>query len=82
MQHEPDARDAEHDEHGVRHGADRGDDEHVLAAQALAQHEQVLRADRDDEREAEAEAGEQGSEHASTLGGADHAVQLMILQVH
>ena len=48
--------------------ADRGDDEDVLAADALAQHEEVLRADRDDEREAEAESGEQGSEHTSTLG--------------
>ena len=32
---------------------------HVLAAQALAQHERVLRADGDDQREPEAEAGEQ-----------------------
>jgi hypothetical protein len=30
----------------------------VFAPDALAQHEEVLRADRDDEREAEAESGE------------------------
>ena len=56
--------------------------EDVLAAEALAQHEEVLRADRDDEREAEAEAGEQGGEHASTLRCATTSVQLMILQMH
>ena len=54
----------------------------VLAAQALAQHEEVLRADRDDQREAEAEAGEERGEHASTLRATATSVQLMILQLH
>ena len=49
-----------------------GDDrEHVLATQALPQHEGVLRADGDDEREPESESGDaarRGGRHASTVG--------------
>ena len=55
------------DQHGVRDRADRDDGEHVLAADALPEHEDVLRADGDDEREAEGEAGEQGGDTPSTL---------------
>ena len=49
---------------GIRDRADQHDGEHVLAADALAEHEDVLGADGHDEREAESEAGEQGG-HAS-----------------
>jgi hypothetical protein len=58
------------DQHDVREGADHDHGEHVLAAQALAQHEHVLRADGDDEREAREQAVE-GSRHPSTLRAAD-----------
>jgi len=64
-------RDADDDEHGIRQGADQHDGEHVLAAQPLAQHEGVLCADRDDERQPEAEAAEGGEDrgcHAATVG--------------
>jgi hypothetical protein len=47
----------------------------VLAPDALAQDEQVLGSDRDDERQAEAETGEQRREHVSTLRGAIDTVQ-------
>ena len=46
-----DARDAGGDEHDVGYGAHRDDRRHVLAADALTQHERVLGADRDDQRE-------------------------------
>ena len=82
LQHESDARDPQCDEEGIGCRADRRDDEDVLAPETLAQHEKVLRADRDDEREAEAEAREDGGEHTSTLGRAAASVQLTILQVH
>jgi len=55
----------------------------VLAAEALAQHERVLGADRDDERQAESESGEgdeQDGGHVPTLGWLPSSVQRMILQ--
>ncbi len=36
----------------------------VLSAHPLTQHEEVLRPDRDDQGEAEADTGEEGREHA------------------
>jgi hypothetical protein len=41
----------------------------VLAAEALPEHERVLGADRDDQGEAEAEAGEGGEEVHAPQGG-------------
>src|SRR5690606_34681755 len=55
--------------HDVAERADGDDREHVLAADALAQHEGVLRADRDDERETQRQPGEGGGES----GGCRHA---------
>ena len=51
---------------------------------SLPQHEEVLRADRDDEREAEAEAGESGRErHAfDARRHPSRSIQLKILQRH
>ena len=54
----------------------------MLPAQTLAQNEEILGADGDDEREAESDAGEEGGEHASTLRLHPLSVQLMILQMH
>jgi len=54
----------------------------MLTAESLTQHEEILRADRDDEGQAQAEAGEHGGDHAPTLRIRRHAVQLMILQHH
>ena len=55
VQHRAEPRDADRDEERVGYGADERDGERVLAADALAQHEQVLGADRDDQRETEGE---------------------------
>ena len=63
-----DAGDARGDQHDVGHRAHRDDRQHVLAADALTQHERVLGADRDDQRERGEEADEQGRAHALTLG--------------
>jgi len=52
----------------------------VLAPHALAKHERVLRADGDDEGQAEAEAGEDG-EHATTLGSQADEVHLLFLHL-
>ena len=46
---------------------DRHHRPHMLLPQPLPQHEEVLRADGDDEGEAEAESGEEGDEHPCTL---------------
>ena len=75
---------AERDQDRVGDGADRDDERDVLAAQPLPQHERVLRADRDDQREAEAEAGEGGEEiHGATACRAIvDEVQLKILRMH
>ena len=77
------AGDAERDQDGVADRADRDHDGDVLAADALAQHERVLGADRDDQREAEAEAGEGGEQvHAHTIARDAPKLQLQILQDH
>jgi len=47
------AQDAGSNEHGIGHRAEKHDGAHMLAAQALAQHERVLRADRHNEPEAQ-----------------------------
>ena len=57
----------------------------MLTGQPLPEHERVLRADRDDEREAEAQAAqgdEEGASHAGIVGLAALAVQFMFLQLH
>jgi hypothetical protein len=57
----------------------------VFPAQPLPQHERVLRPDRDDERQAEAETGECGekrSGHTLTVGRLPASVHLRILAVH
>jgi hypothetical protein len=57
----------------------------VLAAQPLAQHEGVLGADRDDEREAEQEAGADGEQegvHTTILRPAAAEAQRTSLQQH
>ncbi|MEK8227917.1 hypothetical protein NKG05_20190 [Oerskovia sp. M15] len=53
----------------------------MLAPQTLAQHERILRADRDDEGQAGAEAGEEWREEVtpSTVGVGRRTVQRMIL---
>jgi hypothetical protein len=63
-----DARDPGDDEHQVRDRADGDHHAHVLPGQALPEHEGVLRADRDDQRQAGQEAGGGGVEHTATLG--------------
>ena len=67
IQERSDARHPHGDEHRIRQRADRRDQEHVLTLQALAQHEQVLRADGDDERQPEGDPSEEGVDHDSTL---------------
>jgi hypothetical protein len=54
-----DARDARGDEQDVGYGAHRHHGEHMLTADALAQHKGVLRADRDDQRQRGEEADDQ-----------------------
>ena len=82
MQDEADARDTERDQRGVRDRADRRDEHDVLAPQSLPEHEEVLGADRDDERETEPEAGEKRGEHILTIRSLAASVQLMILHRH
>ena len=53
------AGDASRDQHDVGDGAHGDDGQDVLAADALAQDERVLRADRGDQRERGDEADEQ-----------------------
>lgn len=50
------AQDTRGHEDGVRHRAEQHHAAHVLTAQALAQHERVLRPDGDDEAEAQRQA--------------------------
>jgi hypothetical protein len=59
------------DEERIGERADDDDHEHVLTSDALPQDEDVLRADGDDEGQAEAEACEE-RDHASTLGRDSH----------
>jgi hypothetical protein len=61
-QHLRQAGDAAQHQQRVGDGAEGDDGADVLAPQALAQHEGVLRADGDDEREAEHEAGGEAAE--------------------
>jgi hypothetical protein len=75
VQERAEAGDPEGDQSGVRERADERHRDGVLAPDALAQDEQVLGSDRDDERQAEAETGEQRREHVSTLRGAIDTVQ-------
>jgi hypothetical protein len=65
----------------VGEGADDHDGEYVLAADPLTQDEHVLRTDRDDEGEAESEAGEDG-EHDSSLGRSTHEEKRRFLPNH
>ncbi|BDO43205.1 hypothetical protein CELD12_26950 [Cellulomonas sp. NTE-D12] len=55
------------DEHGVGQDAEDDDGADVLTAQALPQHEGVLRADGDDEGEPAEQAAE--GDHGGTVGG-------------
>jgi hypothetical protein len=64
--------DARRDQRRVGHRAEQHDWQHVFAANALPQHERVLHADRDDERETEAEAGERDAERSLIH---EHALQ-------
>jgi hypothetical protein len=59
-----DAGDARRDQHDVGDGAHRDYRQHVLATDALAQHERVLGADRGDQCEAGEEADQQWGTHA------------------
>jgi hypothetical protein len=54
----------------------------AMPADALAQHEGVLRADRGDQRERCDESEDQRRAHAFTVGSWAVSVQLMILQLH
>jgi hypothetical protein len=60
---------AESDQDDVAQRADHHHDPDVLASQALPHHESVLRADRHDEAEPEAESGEGGGKHGSDATG-------------
>ena len=70
------------DQHYVGHRAERDYGQNVLAADALAQHEGVLRTDRCDQGERGDEAEDQGRAHAFTVGTLGVSVKLMILQMH
>ncbi|MNT55527.1 hypothetical protein D3C72_1927690 [compost metagenome] len=61
-------RHAGRDENGVGQRAGKADHEHMFFAQALAQHEGVLRPDRHDQAQAEQEAGDEGGGHAEKTG--------------
>jgi hypothetical protein len=58
----------------------------MLAPQALPQHEGVLRADGDDQAQAQGESGGEGGEekavHPPIIGAAAESVQLTYLQLH
>src|SRR5690606_15701291 len=58
LEDRPEAPDARDDERRVGDRTDRDDEADVLAPDSLAQHEDVLRADRDDEPEAHEQARE------------------------
>ncbi len=58
----PETADAGRDQRRIRQRADQAQDEDMLAQQSLAQDVGVLRADRDDQRRAEKEAGHAGGE--------------------
>ena len=77
-----DACDARGDQHHVRQGAHGHDGQHVLAADALAQDERVLRTDGGDQGERRQESDDEWGVHAPKLGSGFTAVQLMILHLH
>jgi hypothetical protein len=74
------------DEDGVGRDADRHHGDDVLAEQSLAQHKRVLGADRDDEREAEAQTRQGGEEcwrgHGPTVSGSSPEAQFAELRWH
>jgi hypothetical protein len=77
--------DAGGDEHHVGPDADRNDRGDVLAEQPLPEDERVLCADRDDQRQADAEAGGRGGRgggHLATVGSGLREAQLEKLQHH
>lgn len=67
------------DEHHIRERAQCDHGCHVLPADPLPQHEGVLRAYRDDQREAQAEAGERGGEHNTDARNLADPAPLMLL---
>jgi hypothetical protein len=75
-----DAGDAQHDQQCIGERADDHDRGDVLAADSLAQHEQVLRADGDDDRPRPRPASAEESTHASV--DRETQAQIMILHPH
>src|SRR5690606_35756728 len=69
--------DACRDEHEVADHADACDESDVLATQTLAQDEDVLRSDGDDERQAEGKTGKRGK-HGCTVWTRRRDVRFMI----
>jgi hypothetical protein len=57
------AADSRQDQHGIGNRAGQANRQDVLAAHSLAEHEGILRADGDDQAEAQQEAGNEGGQH-------------------
>ena len=63
VRRQAEAGDTRGDQHGIRYRAHQADGKDVFLAQALPQDEGILRADRQDQAEAEEKTGEKGAGH-------------------
>ena len=86
VEHPAHAEHADGDQQRVGRGAEQNHRQHVLAPQALAQHEGVLRADGDDQPRRQGESGGEArggrAIHAPIIGAAAESVQLTFLRLH